>query len=168
MATGSTIALIGLGANLGDARSTITQAVAALAGLESTTLVACSSHYSTAPIGYQQQPPFINAVAKIATNLAPLALLKALQDIERRFGRQRSFPNAPRTLDLDLLLHGTTVLSSPALTLPHPRMGERAFVLVPLIEICPDIEIPGQGLASARLADVIGQHVVRLAAHDGS
>ncbi|MSQ21438.1 MAG: 2-amino-4-hydroxy-6-hydroxymethyldihydropteridine diphosphokinase [Betaproteobacteria bacterium] len=168
MSTGSTNALIGLGANLGDARGTIIQAVAAIARFEATTFVACSSHYSTAPLGYEDQPPFVNAVAKFATFLAPHVLLDNLQELERQYGRQRSFPNAPRTLDLDLLLYGSTVLSSPTLTLPHPRMCERAFVLIPLVEICPSIEIPGRGRASEHLAQVVRQHVVRLAERDES
>jgi 2-amino-4-hydroxy-6-hydroxymethyldihydropteridine diphosphokinase len=162
------IALVGLGGNLGDARRTLTKACDAIARLRETSLIVRSSFYASAPVGFEAQPPFINAVAQVATKLAPLALLKQLQILEQQFGRTRSFPNAPRTLDLDLLLYGNTVLSSPALTLPHPRMCERAFVLVPLVEICPDIEIPGQGPAAAHLAHVARQHVVRLAEQNGS
>jgi 2-amino-4-hydroxy-6-hydroxymethyldihydropteridine diphosphokinase len=157
------IALIGLGANLGDARDTLAKACDAIAGLPATALIARSSCYASAPIGFTDQPTFINAVAKVATSLAPLALLKHLQALELRFGRVRSFPNAPRTLDLDLLLYGNTVLSSSALTLPHPRMCERAFVLIPLVEICPEIDIPGHGRAASHLAAVAHQHVMRLA-----
>ncbi len=156
------IAFIGLGANLGATHATIIDAFDALARLADTRLVGRSSLYESAPIGYPSQPDFINAVAKVETTLAPTALLDGLLEIERRFGRQRSFPNAPRVLDLDLLLYGNLVLHLPALTLPHPRMHERAFVLIPLVEVCAGIEIPGHGPASGLIARCVGQHVRRV------
>ncbi len=158
----STTALIGLGANLGDAQNTIDCALDALSHLESTRLVARSSLYSSDPVGYLDQPPFINAVAAIETNLTPETLLERLLSLETHFGRIRTFRNAPRALDLDLLLYGNAVVSSPTLTLPHPRMHERAFVLIPLIELCPDIVIPGQGAASALVARCAAQRVARV------
>jgi 2-amino-4-hydroxy-6-hydroxymethyldihydropteridine diphosphokinase len=99
-------------------------------------------------VGYAGQPDFINAVAAIETGLAPRALLEALLDIERRHGRIRTIANGPRTLDLDLLLHGDQRIDEPGLTLPHPRMHERAFVMVPLAEIAPELAIPGRGVAA--------------------
>lgn len=159
---GSTTAYVGLGANLGDARNTIERALDALSHLEDTRLVARSSLYSSDPVGYLDQPSFINAVAAIETSLAPETLLEKLLSLEKDFGRIRSFPDAPRTLDLDLLLYGNAVLSSPTLTLPHPRMHERAFVLIPLIELCPGVGIPGQGAASTLVARCAAQHVERV------
>ena len=138
-------AYVALGANLGDPRATVTAALEALADIEATAVVTRSSLYRTAPVGLRHQPDFINAVAALDTRLAPVALLEALFALEARFGRSRSVPNAPRTLDLDLLLHGDTQLAGAALTLPHPRLHERAFVLVPLLEIAPDCRIPGRG-----------------------
>lgn len=107
-----------------------------------TRVVKRSSLYRTAPVGYANQPDFINAVAQLETGLPAERLLDELQALEARHGRRRSFPNAPRTLDLDLLLYGRLVLKTDRLTLPHPRMREREFVLIPLREIAPDVEIP--------------------------
>jgi 2-amino-4-hydroxy-6-hydroxymethyldihydropteridine diphosphokinase len=149
-------AYVGIGANLGDPAAQVRGAIAALAALPGTRLAAASSLYRTAPIGYADQPEFVNAVAALDTALAPHALLDALQAIERRAGRERSFRNAPRTLDLDLLLYGDAAIADAALTVPHPRMHERAFVLAPLAEIAPDASIPGHGRAvdcAARLPD---------------
>lgn len=142
------IATIGLGANLNDPAAQVEYALAELDRLPGTRLIARSSLYASAPVGYVDQPDFINAVAQVETALAPRALLDALLDIEHRHGRERSFRNAPRTLDLDLLLYGQAHFHEDALTLPHPRMTERAFVLLPLLEIAPDTLIPGQGLAA--------------------
>lgn len=158
-----TLAYIALGANLGDAEATVAAALDALAALPETRLVAASSLYRTAPIGLRNQPDFINAVAVLDVALEPQALLDALFGIEARFGRQRSIPNAPRTLDLDLLLHGDTTIVGAALTLPHPRMHERAFVLLPLLEIAPDCEIPGHGPAQALLDACRDQRIDRVA-----
>jgi len=131
------LACVALGANLGDARAKIHQALQDLATLDGTRLVRISSLYRTAP--YEALgPDFINAVALIETRLSPLDLLHALQHIETSHGRPRPYKNAPRTLDLDLIFHGEEKLATAELTLPHPRWQERAFVLVPLAEVCPE------------------------------
>ena len=139
------LAYIGIGANLGDARQHVNLAIAALDHLPDTRLVASSSLYRTAPMGYVDQPDFINAVAAIETQLDPHALLTALRELETRHGRVRSFKDAPRTLDLDVLLYDQLVLADERLEVPHPRMHERAFVLAPLAEIAPGAVIPNQG-----------------------
>ena len=138
-------AFIALGANLENPVRQVQQAISELAGIEQTRVLAVSSLYRTAPVGYADQPDFINAVAKLQTGLSPHELLDALHVIESRHGRQRSVRNAPRTLDLDLLMHGTSVVREKNLTLPHPRLHERAFVLLPLAEIAPDAQLPGRG-----------------------
>ncbi|WP_051318785.1 2-amino-4-hydroxy-6-hydroxymethyldihydropteridine diphosphokinase [Chitinimonas koreensis] len=155
-------AYIGLGANLGDAGATVTAAMAALAGLPGTTLAACSALYRSAPVGYLDQPDFVNAVAAIDTELAPHEVLDGLLAIEHEFGRQRSFRNAPRTLDLDLLLYGQVEIHDDRLTVPHPRMHERAFVLVPLAEIAPGLALPGRGLVAALAARLAADDLARL------
>ncbi|HWA39770.1 MAG TPA: 2-amino-4-hydroxy-6-hydroxymethyldihydropteridine diphosphokinase [Burkholderiales bacterium] len=137
-----TVAYVGLGSNLEDPARQVQTALQELDRLPDTRLVRQSSLYRTKPVGYADQPDFINAVAQIETGLAAERLLDELQAIEARHGRERSFPNAPRTLDLDLLLYGNLVLRTGRLTLPHPRMKERAFVLDPLREIAPDLELP--------------------------
>jgi len=156
-------AYVALGANLGDPRATISAALTALADIAATAVVARSSLYQTAPVGLKHQPDFINAVAAVDTALTPLALLEALFALEARFGRSRSLPNAPRTLDLDLLLHGDTLVVGARLTLPHPRLHERAFVLAPLAEIAPCCEIPGRGSVTDLLEGCRDQRIVRLA-----
>ena len=113
--------------------------------------------YRSSPLGYLEQPDFLNAVVQLDTGLPPEALLDRLQEIENRHGRERPFAGAPRTLDLDLLLYGDSVQATPRLTLPHPRMHERAFVLEPLLEIAPEAAIPGRGTASELLAGCAGQ-----------
>lgn len=155
----SVLATVGLGANLNDPVSQVEYALAELDRLPGTRLVARSSLYASAPVGYVDQPDFINAVAQLETTLAPRALLAALLDVEHRHGRERSFRNAPRTLDLDLLLYGAAHFHEDGLTLPHPRMHERGFVLLPLLEIAPDVVIPGRGHAAAWLAACAGQGV---------
>jgi 2-amino-4-hydroxy-6-hydroxymethyldihydropteridine diphosphokinase len=140
-------AFVGLGANVGDPAAQVAWAVGELAGLAGTRLVRSSSLYRTAPVGYAKQPDFVNAVAMLETALTPRALLDALLGIERAAGRERTFANAPRVLDLDLLLYDDQVIDAPGLAVPHPRMHERAFVLVPLVEIAPDVVIPGHGRA---------------------
>jgi 2-amino-4-hydroxy-6-hydroxymethyldihydropteridine diphosphokinase len=147
----SVFAMIGLGANLDDPARQLEFAFTELDALPGTRLVARSSRYASAPVGYLDQPDFVNAVARIETTLAPRALLAALLDIEHRHGRERSFKNAPRTLDLDLLLYGNAHFVEPGLTLPHPRLHQRAFVLRPLVELAPDCVIPGVG----RVADCL-------------
>ena len=132
----SVLAVIGLGANLGDARATLAAAVLALTGLPNSTLRATSSIYRSAPVD-SSGPDYLNAVALLDTCLEPHALLAKLQRIEQTHGRERPYRNAPRTLDLDILTYGSARIDSPALTLPHPRMAQRAFVLMPLAELAP-------------------------------
>jgi 2-amino-4-hydroxy-6-hydroxymethyldihydropteridine diphosphokinase len=156
------IACIGLGANLGDARAAIEAAVGEIAALPRTGLVARSSIYRSEPVA-ASGPDFLNAVVAVRTGLAPEALLDHLQAIETRHGRERPYRNAPRTLDLDLLLHGDTVCSTARLVLPHPRMHERAFVLVPLAEIAPELRIPGRGPLAVLLPGVARQRIDKLA-----
>lgn len=156
------VATIGLGANLNDPAAQVEYALAELDRLPATRLLARSSLYASSPVGYVDQPDFINAVAQVETGLAPRALLAALLDIEQRHGRERSFRNAPRTLDLDLLLYGDARFHEEGLTLPHPRMHERAFVLLPLLEIAAQTVIPGRGPAEDWLAAASGQNVALL------
>ena len=147
-------AYVGLGSNLEDPASQINAGYAALTALPATELVARSALYRSAAVGYSDQPDFINAVAKVETALGARELLDALLAIELNRGRVRDFPNAPRTLDLDLLLYGELKLHAPGLTIPHPRMHERAFVLVPLAEIAPQCVIPGRGKVAELLRGV--------------
>ncbi len=153
------IAYIGIGANLGDARANVLDAIARLAA--SCTLLASSSLYRTAPID-SSGDDYINAVACIDTPLSAAQVLALLQQIELAHGRERPYRNAPRTLDLDLLLYGDQQIHLPQLNVPHPRMQERAFVLAPLLEIAPDVAIPGLGPASNYLAGVAGQGITRI------
>jgi 2-amino-4-hydroxy-6-hydroxymethyldihydropteridine diphosphokinase len=139
-----------LGSNLGDPPAQIRRALGTVAALPETRLVARSSLYRNPPSGYLDQPEFINAVAQIETRLEPRELLEQLLAIERAHGRVRNVPNGPRTLDLDILLYGERTVREPGLTIPHPRMLERAFVLVPLAEIAPEAVVPGRG----RIADL--------------
>lgn len=132
------LAYVGLGANLGNAAQAVRDAIAALAVTPSVSLVQASSLYRSAPVD-ASGPDYINAVACISTTLNAPALLRALQAIEDSTGRERPYRNAPRTLDLDLLLYGDARIASPDLTVPHPRMRERAFVLLPLREISPGL-----------------------------
>jgi len=157
------IAFIGLGSNLEDPSRQLRQAFAALGEMPATCLVAQSSLYRSAPMGFQDQPDFVNAVAKIATELAPQALLHALLKIEQRHGRERTFRNAPRTLDLDILLYDNMRLHENGLTIPHPQMHRRAFVLRPLLEIAPDACIPAVGEARSAMRDCHDQTLERLA-----
>jgi 2-amino-4-hydroxy-6-hydroxymethyldihydropteridine diphosphokinase len=157
-----TVAYVGLGANIGDPRRQLAQALSELDELSHTRVRASSSLYRSTPVGYAEQPDFVNAVAQLETQLPAEALLAGLQAIETRHGRSRSFANAPRTLDLDLLLFGDERIAAPGLTVPHPRMHERAFVLVPLVEIAPQAAIPGRGKASELLKRCRSQTVKRL------
>jgi 2-amino-4-hydroxy-6-hydroxymethyldihydropteridine diphosphokinase len=157
-----TRAFIGLGANLGEPQTQVRRGIEALRDLPHTRLVSASSLYRSAPMGYKNQPDFVNAVAEIETSLAPRKLLEELLAIETRFGRARTFPDAPRTLDLDLLLYGDRIIAEPGLTVPHPRMHERAFVLAPLAEIAPDAVVPVKGAVAALLAGCKGQSVAKL------
>jgi 2-amino-4-hydroxy-6-hydroxymethyldihydropteridine diphosphokinase len=158
-----TLAYVGLGANLGNARATVLAAFDELAALPGCRLVVRSSLWRSAPLD-AAGPDFVNAVAALHTTLDAGELLAALQAIERRHGRERPYRNAPRTLDLDLLLFGDAVASGPALTLPHPRMHERAFVLRPLAEIAPQLAIPGIGSVAEALGAVADQRIDKLAA----
>ncbi|HET7863386.1 MAG TPA: 2-amino-4-hydroxy-6-hydroxymethyldihydropteridine diphosphokinase [Burkholderiaceae bacterium] len=162
MSSQSERAYIGLGANLGDARATVQEAVQAIAALPGTHLVARSQDWRSAPV-HAEGPDFVNAVVAVDTTLTPRDLLAALWVIEQAHGRLRPYPNAPRTLDLDLLLHGRQVLDTPDLTLPHPRMHERAFVLRPLAQVAPAATIPGRGAVTGLLAAVAGQQVEPMA-----
>ena len=152
---------IGLGANLGDAGAALTQALQELAALPGTRMVARSPLYRSAPVD-ATGPDFVNAVAELSTDLEPLPLLHALQAIERQHGRQRPYRNAPRTLDLDLLLYGQRVLNEPTLTVPHPRLHQRAFVLLPLLDLAPDLRHPLLGPVATLSAAVHGQAIERL------
>lgn len=153
-------AYIGLGANLGDARANLDAAVQALATLPLTRVSARSSVYRSAPID-APGPEFLNAVVAIDTALEAQALLEALHSIEQSAGRMRSVRNAPRTLDLDLLLLGEERIDTPSLQVPHPRLHERAFVLQPLHEIAPDLKIAGRGSVAALLQSVRHQGIER-------
>ena len=158
-----TRAYVGLGSNLDEPRAQVLRALEELACLPRTRLSARSSLYRSAPLGYADQPEFVNAVAGIDTELGAAELLHQLQALEARHARTRSFANAPRTLDLDLLLYGDERIHAPGLIVPHPRMHERAFVLLPLAEIEPQASIPGQGSAMACLAACADQKVERIA-----
>lgn len=153
-----TAAYVGIGSNLDDPMRHVREAFAELDTLPHTRMVKRSSLYRSAPIGFPAQRDFVNAVAQLETGLPAERLLAGLQEIEARHGRTRSFPNAPRTLDLDLLLYGDAVLSLPALTIPHPRMHERAFVLKPLLEISPGLQARYQ----ASLEACAGQRIERI------
>ncbi len=153
---------VGLGSNLNDPVAQIRAGLEELAMLPDTRLARVSSLYHSAPVGYARQPDFTNAVAQIETALAPRALLDALLAIERRHGRVRDFANAPRTLDLDVILYGNEVVQEAGLTIPHPRMHERAFVLVPLGEIAPEAIVPGRGRVSDLLPAVDTASLTRI------
>ncbi|WP_066254958.1 2-amino-4-hydroxy-6-hydroxymethyldihydropteridine diphosphokinase [Hydrogenophaga flava] len=148
-------AYVALGANLGDAARTLRDALQTLGRTPGIRLTQASSLYQTAPID-SSGPDYLNAVAEVSTTLTAPGLLRALQAIENAAGRERPYRNAPRTLDLDLLLYGSARIDSPELTVPHPRMWERAFVLVPLAEMAPDL------VAADRLSTVAGQAIERL------
>ena len=144
-------AFIALGSNLHDPETQVKHVLVALEKLPKTKLVKASSLYKTSPVGYINQPDFINAVAEISTELSPLELLDAILNIENDAGRERSFANAPRVLDCDLLLYDDIKMATEKLTLPHPRMFERGFVLLPLAEISPNLTSPN------------GENIVKLA-----
>lgn len=152
-----------MGSNLDNPERQIRSGLRELAALPETRFAGASSLYRSAPVGYRDQPDFVNAVACVETTLTPHALLDHLLAIERRHGRVREFPNAPRTLDLDIVLYGDLALDEPRLTIPHPRMCERDFVIVPLAEIAPDAVVPGRGRVRELLAAVNAESVVRLA-----
>ena len=155
--------IIALGGNVGDVRATFRKAVANICGMTQAALVARSSDYATPPWGEEKQDSFINACIEIETALDPHALLFTLHKIEKKFGRDRAKETrwGPRTLDLDLIAYDDVELDKPELTLPHPRLFERAFVLVPLAEIAPDRKISGKTVQAA-LADVSTAGIERL------
>jgi len=153
-------AYIGLGANLGDAAITLRVALTELANSTGITDCTASPLYHSAPVD-AQGPDYLNAVARLTTVLEPLALLDLLQALEQRHGRERPYRNAPRTLDLDLLLFDEQIIDHPRLIVPHPRMHERAFVLAPLLDLLPDLRLP-QGNGTALLAALEGQAIKRL------
>lgn len=156
-------AFVALGSNLGDSLQTLRAAVQAMAGLGQTSVSVCSSAYWSAPVGTIQQPDFINGVCQLHTGLAPLVLLRQLLELEADFGRQRrGEKGGPRTLDLDLLLYGSQSFNTAELSLPHPRLHERAFVLYPLVEIAPELEIPGLGRVQALAAACAAHGIKRL------
>jgi 2-amino-4-hydroxy-6-hydroxymethyldihydropteridine diphosphokinase len=155
-------AFIGLGSNLADPSAQVLQAMQAISALPDTRVVARSSLYRSAPVGYLNQPDFINAVVKIETALEPLALLQLLLALEQENGRTREFQNAPRTLDLDVLLYDDLRHHEHGLTVPHPQIHKRAFVLQPLLEIAPACVIPGVGSASVALQNCMDQQLERL------
>ena len=155
------LAYIGLGSNMADPAAQVRRARDELVRLPTSRLLAFSSLNRTAPVGRLDQPDFINAVALIETGLTPHELLKALLDIEHHHGRVREHRNGPRTLDLDILMYDDLQCSDHHLTLPHPRMHQRAFVLHPLFEIAPDCRIAGYGDASELLRECTGQQLER-------
>lgn len=161
-------AFVALGSNLDDPARQVKEAFGELDNLHETRLLSRSSLYSSAPWGYQNQPDFVNAVAQIDTRLTPRQLLENLLEIEHRRGRVREFPNSPRVLDLDLLIYDGLIYHEHGLTLPHPRMHERAFVLLPLLEIDPECRIPGLGKAADYLASCAGQSLHRLHSNTAS
>lgn len=145
------IAYISLGANIGDRLKQLEQAVAKLSGHQEITIKALSSFYETKPVGVEDQPYFINAVVKLETSLPPLALLAVTQSVEQALGRERKEKWGPRVIDLDILLYGNENIQLESLTVPHPRMTERGFVLLPLEEICPDLRLPdGRSIRECR------------------
>lgn len=157
MSTGAPVhAWVGLGGNLGDVRATLEEALVLLPTLPHTELLRRSAIYRTPPWGNTRQPPFLNAAAELRTGLAPAELLAGLLALERRFGRDRASEQrwGPRRLDLDLLVFAGQRIDEPGLSIPHPRMHERAFVLVPLAEIAPELQVPGQGRVADLLAAV--------------
>ena len=155
-------ALIGLGSNLHDPVKQVLRAMQAIGKLPGIQLVVRSGLYSSAPVGFLEQPDFVNAVVKIETTLQPLALLAALLALEQENGRTREFQNSPRTLDLDVLLYDDLQHHEHGLTIPHPQMHKRAFVLQPLLEVTPDCVIPGIGNASEALQRCRDQQLQRI------
>ena len=155
------LAYVGLGANLGSPLEVLRQAVVAMRALPETRLCACSSLYRTAPLD-ASGPDFINAALSLHTRLTPESLLQHLLDIEALHGRERPYRNAPRTLDLDLLLYGEQVRQTALLVLPHPRMHQRQFVLAPLLELNPQLRIPGHGAVRELSAALPDQTIERL------
>ncbi len=155
-------AFIALGSNLKNPQAQVESALQEIANTPNIKLIKASSLFKTTPVGYDNQPDFINAVAEIETLLSPLDLLHTLLDIENQHGRERPFPNAPRVLDLDVLLYDNVAINTLELTLPHPRMHTRGFVMLPLAEIAPKINIGNDGFADELAAKCDNQGVSKL------
>ena len=149
-----TTVYLGLGSNLGDRKQNLARALELLS--QHLKIEQVSSIYETEPVGYEQQPLFLNAVCRISTELNPEKLLRLAKKIEAKLGRAPSFPNAPRPIDIDILLYGDEVFSDKELTIPHPRLAERAFVLMPLAEIAPDLVHPKNEKTIKELLDDLG------------
>jgi len=150
--SGPVRAVIALGSNIDEPEMQVNRAFDEIAAMPQTKLVAKSRLHRTKPVGYANQPDFVNACALVETGLAPRALLDNLLDLEKQHGRVRTIRNGPRTLDLDIVLYADKVVDEPGLAIPHPRAHDRAFVLVPLVEVWPDATIPGKGKAAELLA----------------
>ncbi len=149
-------AWIGMGANVGDRLGNFRTALAELASLDATRVVRVSSIYDTTPWGVADQRRFLNAVVELSTGLSPESLLRALNEVEQRCGRVRHERWGPRTLDLDILLYDDRVVETDDLVIPHPRLAQRAFVLVPLAELEPELEVPGLDATVAQLLGTLG------------
>ena len=162
------IAYLGIGTNLGDRQANVKEALRKLDELPTINLVRVSSLYETAPVGLTDQPEFLNLVAAVRTSLAPPALLDALLNIENQMGRVRTERWGPRVIDLDLLLYGSEQVDLPQLTVPHPRLRERAFVLVPLAEIAPELRLPEDGKRAADLAELFSEDFSDDFSHKGN
>ena len=155
------LAFIGLGGNIGDVKQLIKDAIVCLAQRPELKVITRSCMYKSAPVDAEGND-FVNAVISLETEIPPLELLYICQEIELQFGRERSYKNAPRTLDLDILTYDSISMSEANLTIPHPRMTERAFVLLPLLEISPDLELPNLGKISEYLKEVSHQRIEKI------
>jgi 2-amino-4-hydroxy-6-hydroxymethyldihydropteridine diphosphokinase len=159
-------AYVGLGSNLDNPIEQVQSALREIDEIYGVALVKVSSMYASAPVGMTEQPPFVNAVAEVVTTLSPHDLMSALLSIEARHHRERRLKNGPRTLDLDIVLFNDWEIDDDTVTTPHPRFHERAFVLVPLHELRPDLIVPGHGAIAALLAGVAHQDLRRLASDE--
>ena len=154
------LAYLCLGSNLGDRKEYLSRALRLLA--RKVTLSRLSAIYETEPVGYKEQPLFLNCVCEVSTELGPGELLELAKQIEVELGRRPDFPNAPRAIDIDILLYDRQIMATPELTIPHPRLKERAFVLIPLAEIAPDLNLPDSQETIAGLASSVTHNGVAL------